>query len=83
MSLSAAAVAREAGVSALVNMSQMTVSEMSIQNTTPSHRQRQRRSKRAGVPNFLFADQLPGMREAAPAPSGNGLANDSAAMRET
>jgi uncharacterized protein YbjT (DUF2867 family) len=36
-----AAVALEAGVSALVNMSQMTVSEMSIQNTTPSHQQRQ------------------------------------------
>src|SRR3954463_10413525 len=36
-----AAVAREAGVSALVNMSQMTVSEMTIQNTTPSHQQRQ------------------------------------------
>jgi uncharacterized protein YbjT (DUF2867 family) len=36
-----AAVAREAGVAALVNMSQMTVSEMSIQNTTPSHQQRQ------------------------------------------
>src|SRR5262247_670577 len=36
-----AAVAREAGVSALVNMSQMTVSEMSIHNTTPSHQQRQ------------------------------------------
>jgi uncharacterized protein YbjT (DUF2867 family) len=36
-----AAVAREAGVSTLVNMSQMTVSEMSIQNTTPSHQQRQ------------------------------------------
>src|SRR5215831_2183965 len=36
-----AAVARDAGVSALVNMSQMTVSEMSIQNTTPSHQQRQ------------------------------------------
>ena len=36
-----AAVAREAGVSALVNMSQMTVSQMSIQNTTPSHQQRQ------------------------------------------
>src|ERR1700731_2921762 len=35
------AVAREAGVSALVNMSQMTVSEMSIKNTTPSHQQRQ------------------------------------------
>ncbi len=34
------AVAREAGVNALVNMSQMTVSEMSIQNTTPSHQQR-------------------------------------------
>src|SRR5258708_18914746 len=36
-----AAVAREAGVNALVNMSQMTVSEMSIRNTTPSHQQRQ------------------------------------------
>src|SRR5499427_5188887 len=39
--LTIAAVAREVGVSALVNMSQMTVSEMSIQNTTPSHQQRQ------------------------------------------
>jgi uncharacterized protein YbjT (DUF2867 family) len=36
-----AAVAREVGVNALVNMSQMTVSEMSIQNTTQSHQQRQ------------------------------------------
>src|SRR6202045_1264165 len=36
-----AAVARETGVNALVNMSQMTVSEMSIHNTTPSHQQRQ------------------------------------------
>ncbi len=36
-----AAVAREVGVNALVNMSQMTVSEMSIQNTTPSRQQRQ------------------------------------------
>src|SRR3977135_1730481 len=36
-----AAVAREAAVSVLVNMSQMTVSEMSIQNTTPSTQQRQ------------------------------------------
>src|SRR5229473_1709381 len=36
-----AAVAREVGVNALVNMSQMTVSEMNIQNTTPSHQQRQ------------------------------------------
>jgi uncharacterized protein YbjT (DUF2867 family) len=35
------AVAREIGVDVLVNMSQMTVSEMSIQNTTPSHQQRQ------------------------------------------
>jgi uncharacterized protein YbjQ (UPF0145 family) len=35
------AVARELGVNALVNMSQMTVSEMSIQNTTPSPQQRQ------------------------------------------
>jgi len=39
--LTMAAVAREIGVSALVNMSQMTVSQMSIQNTTPSHQQRQ------------------------------------------
>ena len=36
-----AAVARELGVSVLVNMSQMTVSQMSIQNTTPSPQQRQ------------------------------------------
>jgi uncharacterized protein YbjT (DUF2867 family) len=36
-----AAVAREAGVNALVNMSQMTVSQMSIHNTTPSPQQRQ------------------------------------------
>jgi uncharacterized protein YbjT (DUF2867 family) len=36
-----AAVAREVGVSALVNMSQMTVSQMSIQNTTSSPQQRQ------------------------------------------
>src|SRR4029434_2220891 len=35
------AVAREVGVSALVNMSQMTVSQMSIQNTTSSGQQRQ------------------------------------------
>ena len=39
--LTMAAVAREAGVSALVNMSQMTVSQMSIQNITPSPQQRQ------------------------------------------
>jgi NAD(P)H dehydrogenase (quinone) len=36
-----ATVAREVGVDALVNMSQMTVSQMSIQNTTPSPQQRQ------------------------------------------
>jgi uncharacterized protein YbjT (DUF2867 family) len=36
-----AAVAREIGVDALVNMSQMTVSQMSIQNTTRSRQQRQ------------------------------------------
>jgi uncharacterized protein YbjT (DUF2867 family) len=36
-----AAVARELGVDALVNMSQMTVSEMDVHNTTPSHQQRQ------------------------------------------
>jgi NAD(P)H dehydrogenase (quinone) len=39
--LTMAVVARELGVSSLVNMSQMTVSQMSIQNTTPSHQQRQ------------------------------------------
>ena len=36
-----ATVAREVGVNALVNMSQMTVSRMSIRNTTPSPQQRQ------------------------------------------
>jgi hypothetical protein len=36
-----AAVAREVGVDALLNVSQMTVSQMSIQNTTPSPQQRQ------------------------------------------
>ena len=36
-----AAVARDVGVHALVNMSQMTVSQMTIQNTTPSPQQRQ------------------------------------------
>src|SRR5207237_4503463 len=36
-----AAVAREVGLDALVNMSQMTVSQMSIQNTTPSPQRRQ------------------------------------------
>jgi uncharacterized protein YbjT (DUF2867 family) len=36
-----AAVAREVGVDALVNMSQMTVSQMSIHNMTPSPQQRQ------------------------------------------
>src|SRR5262250_562281 len=36
-----AAVAREVGVEALVNMSQMTVSQMSVQHTTPSRQQRQ------------------------------------------
>src|SRR5215468_7713817 len=36
-----AVVARALGVDALVNMSQMTVSQMSIQNTTPSRQQRQ------------------------------------------
>lgn len=36
-----AAVAREAGVQALVNMSQMTVSQMSLQNMTSSPQQRQ------------------------------------------
>jgi uncharacterized protein YbjT (DUF2867 family) len=36
-----AVVARDVGVDALVNMSQMTVSQMSIQHTTPSHQQRQ------------------------------------------
>jgi hypothetical protein len=36
-----AAVARELGVNALVNMSQMRVFQMIIQNTTPSPQQRQ------------------------------------------
>ena len=36
-----AAVARDVGVEALVNISQMTVSQMNIQNTTPSRQQRQ------------------------------------------
>ena len=36
-----AAVARDVGVHALVNMSQMTVSQMSLQHTTPSPQQRQ------------------------------------------
>jgi len=36
-----AAVAREVGVDALVNMAQVTVSQMSLQNTTPSPQQRQ------------------------------------------
>ena len=36
-----AAVVREVGVDALVNMSQMTISHMSIQTTTPSPQQRQ------------------------------------------
>jgi uncharacterized protein YbjT (DUF2867 family) len=36
-----AAVARQLGVDALVNMSQMTVSQMGIQNMTPSPQQRQ------------------------------------------
>jgi uncharacterized protein YbjT (DUF2867 family) len=40
-SVTMTAVAREVGVSALVNMSQMTVCQMSIQNTTSSGQQRQ------------------------------------------
>jgi len=36
-----AAVARDVGVDTLVNMSQMTVSQMSLQHTTPSPQQRQ------------------------------------------
>src|SRR5258705_324567 len=40
-SVTMAAVAREIGVEALVNMSQMTVSQMSIRSTTPSPQQRQ------------------------------------------
>ncbi|HTO73369.1 MAG TPA: NAD(P)H-binding protein, partial [Gemmatimonadales bacterium] len=40
-SVTMAAVARAVGVDALVNMSQMTVSQMSIQNTTRSPQQRQ------------------------------------------
>src|SRR5262245_32449710 len=40
-SVTMAAVAREVGVDALVNMSQMPVSQMSIQTTPPSQQQRQ------------------------------------------
>jgi uncharacterized protein YbjT (DUF2867 family) len=40
-SVTMAAVARDVGVNALVNMSQMTVSQMSLQHTTPSRQQRQ------------------------------------------
>jgi NAD(P)H dehydrogenase (quinone) len=40
-SVTMAAVARELGIEALVNMSQMTVSQMNIQNTTTSPQQRQ------------------------------------------
>jgi uncharacterized protein YbjT (DUF2867 family) len=40
-SVTLAVIAREVGVNALVNMSQMTVSQMSVQNTTPSPQQRQ------------------------------------------
>jgi NAD(P)H dehydrogenase (quinone) len=40
-SVTMAAVALEVGVDALVNMSQMTVSQMSLQNTTKSRQQRQ------------------------------------------
>src|SRR6202795_2987844 len=40
-SVTIAAGARQLGVDVLVNMSQMTVSQMSIQNTTPSRQQRQ------------------------------------------
>ena len=39
--LSLRAVARDLGVEALVNMSQMTVSEMDVRHTTPSRQQRQ------------------------------------------
>ncbi len=44
-----AAVAREVGVDALVNMSQMTVSQMSIQNTTPSRSAAAALAQRAGA----------------------------------
>jgi NAD(P)H dehydrogenase (quinone) len=40
-SVTMAAVCRRAGVSALVNMSQMTVSQMSLEHMTPSPQQRQ------------------------------------------
>nr|MDQ3830002.1 NAD(P)H-binding protein [Candidatus Tectomicrobia bacterium] len=40
-SVTMAAVARDVGVNALVNMSQMTVSQMSLRHTTPSRQQRQ------------------------------------------
>ena len=56
-----AAVAREVGVNALVNMSQMTVSQMSIQNTTPSPQQRQ---------HWLLGNRRVGARRRQPAESG-------------
>src|SRR3954454_1735143 len=40
-SVTMAAVARERGIDALVNMSQRTVAQMSLQNSTPSPQQRQ------------------------------------------
>ena len=59
-----AAVAREVGVDALVNMSQMTVSQMSLRNTTPSPQQRQHwLSEQAlawsGLPVVLEASSSP------------------------
>src|SRR5258705_9652718 len=48
-SVTMAAVAREIGVEALVNMSQMTVSQMSIQNMTPSPQQRQHWPRRQAL----------------------------------
>src|SRR4029077_14883755 len=45
-----AVAAREVGVDAVVNMSQMTVSQMSIQNTTSSGQQRQHWLGRQGLP---------------------------------
>ncbi len=51
-----AAVAREIGVDALVTMSEMTVSQMGIHNTTPSRQQRQHwLSERALAWSKMFA----------------------------
>src|SRR5204862_446503 len=51
-------VAREVGVDTLVNMSQMTVSQMSIQNTTPSPQQRQLAQRAGALGNARCANRM-------------------------